>query len=80
MTNSDKINAFLNREDLSSVEETLKAQVLEVDTKLKALAKERDDLLLDLKNRESELLKLSGAMDAMLAIVLKLSVEEVVGE
>jgi hypothetical protein len=76
MSNIEKINRFLNREDLSETEAQLKGHLLTLDSKLKEASKAKEDLLLQLQNKEAEVAKLSGGIDALCSLILNITKEE----
>jgi hypothetical protein len=73
MTDTELLNAFLQRPDLSSAEQALKEQMLATDRLIKSNTQEREKLLTSLKDKESEYLRLSGAFDSQLSLIISLA-------
>jgi hypothetical protein len=73
MSDVDTLNAFLQRTDLSSAEQAIKDQLLELDQSIKSNNQEREKLTTSLKEKEVEFLRLSGAFDAQLKLILSLA-------
>jgi hypothetical protein len=73
MSDIEKLNAFLKKEDLGVTEKAIKDQVVELDAAIKANSQEREKLTTSLKEKEVEFLRLSGAFDAQLKLILSLS-------
>lgn len=73
MSDIDMINEFLQRTDHNKTEQIIKSQLIELDASLKSLSQEREKLANALKEKEIEFLKLSGAFDTQLKLVIALS-------
>ena len=72
MTDNEILNEFLNKQDLSDFENTLKSQIFSLDSSLKNNIKEREGILQNLKTKEEEFLRLSGAFDAQVRLVVQI--------
>lgn len=70
------INAFLSARDLTSVEEKLKNNVLGLNDLAKKLSAERDELNANLQKKQEEFLRVSGALENQLALVLDMAKEK----
>jgi len=73
MSDIETVNAFLQREDLSVTEQIIKDQLLGLDQSIKLNTQEREKITSSLKEKEIEFLKLSGAFDAQLKLVVALA-------
>lgn len=73
MADIDTLNAFLQRTDLSATEQAIKDQLIELDGSVKTNNQERERLVTTLKEKEAEYLRLSGAFDAQLKLILTLA-------
>jgi hypothetical protein len=73
MKDLDRLNAFLQKTELGVAEKAIRDQVVEIDAAIKANNQEREKLATSLKEKEIELLRLTGAFDAQLKLILSLS-------
>ena len=73
MSNLEILNSFLQRSDLSAAEFFIKEQLIEFDKLIKSNNDEREKLSATLKEKEVDFLKLSGAFDSHLKLILSLS-------
>jgi hypothetical protein len=73
MSELDVINGFLKRTDHNPTEQVIKVQLLELDAALKSNAQEREKLVNALKEKEVEFIKLTGAFDTHLKLVVTLA-------
>lgn len=73
MSDIDTLNKFLQRQDLSAAEHLIKDQLLELDKAIKLNNEEREKLTTSLKDKEVEMLRLSGAFDSHVKLILSLS-------
>lgn len=73
MSDIDLVNSFLQRTDLSRLEQLMKEQILSLDGQMKQNTQEREKLTASLNEASSEFLKVSGAFDTLLKLVVTLS-------
>lgn len=75
MSDIDILNQFLQRTEYSTTEKLIKDQLLELNQLIKTNNQEQDKLAMSLKEREAESLRLSGAFDAHVKLILSLAKE-----
>lgn len=68
MTTQEKLNEFLKNPALTAQEELVKGYIINVDGQLKAKKQEIDQIMVSLREAEVAHVKLSGALDALVAL------------